>query len=669
MEILDLKRLKLRYLEEKYLDVCRRNPIAGVDYILSWNNPGWLGLAWFHKEWIRAYWRALNDMYRVRNGEISADDAKTRIVIETSRGHAKTTVVLGFLLWALGKDPDLTIKIVSNSDEQSWKKVDFMKQQIEKNENLHKLFPELQPASKVENWSKTRFIVKRSLISPDPTVEGYGIKTSSVGSHGWIGVFDDVQDDKTTLQNPAENEKIKQIFFNAWYPIIEPGGIIIYVGCLPRGTKVLMGDGSWKDITEVEMGDEIYSYFNGELVRDKVASLHIYGEFPVYKIKTKHGTIRATKNHPFLVLDFEAESPIWKMVQELKKGDWVVRFCHVPFGGQFDASDFVLEKIESVEADGSEVVYDIETLTYQNFIADGFVVHNTPWIKGDLLDDLKTNHSDEFQIYRYAISKDLTPIWPERYTKRMLEALRMEMGDRAFARAYLCEPFDPEETMFSPELVEAAFRKGRELDIDYGKRIEEARYFCGVDLSSRLTRGHSRTCVFTIGVLEDGTRFVAEVIVGRFTSPDTARLIVDRYNYWKHDVIFVENNSYQEALLQWLKDLGYSELPLKGIYTGEKKYSDRLGVPSLAIELQQGLWAFPPNDHSSSCTCGYCEFLRELRDYPMGKTDDTIMAWMFAKEAYKRTTELGGFSGSPLRVYEFSYDEDGELEDIYEVGT
>ena len=47
--------------------------------------------------------------------------------------------------------------------------------------------------------------------------------------------------------------------------------------------------------------------------------------------------------------------------------------------------------------------------------------------------------------------------------------------------------------------------------------------------------------------------------------------------------------------------------------------------------------------HQLTCQCPFCTWVREMKDYPIGKYDDTVMGSYFAREASK----VGIIEGTP----------------------
>ncbi|MCM8830372.1 MAG: pyruvate ferredoxin oxidoreductase [Candidatus Omnitrophica bacterium] len=145
-----------------------------------------------------------------------------------------------------------------------------------------------------------------------------------------------------------------------------------------------------KKITEVKVGDEVYAFDQKtyQLVVKKCTGVFDNGIKPVYELKTLHHSIKATDNHPFLVL--KRNGFIWKTLGDIETGDEIV-VCKNPVktaqfsvgkvnihtASSFENNHFSTEKVKSIEFVGEEPTLDLRVEDEHNFIADGIVVHNT----------------------------------------------------------------------------------------------------------------------------------------------------------------------------------------------------------------------------------------------------------------------------------------------------
>ena len=102
-----------------------------------------------------------------------------------------------------------------------------------------------------------------------------------------------------------------------------------YMNCLALDSLIMTRAGL-KKITEVNVGDEVYAFDQKtyELVLKKCTSVFDNGTKMVFEVSTSSHSIKATGNHPFLVLKRNGRAGknefVWKMVEDLRPGEEVV---------------------------------------------------------------------------------------------------------------------------------------------------------------------------------------------------------------------------------------------------------------------------------------------------------------------------------------------------------
>lgn len=152
-----------------------------------------------------------------------------------------------------------------------------------------------------------------------------GVGTSAAGKGADLLVADDLVSEQAVLYGNPETA-----FDNAWTymqvgPLqrLMPSGRIIMIGCMTAETRVLMADGSEKELQHIVVGDEIATYDAGKITTSRVTNWIKHTSDFVYRIRTTSGKIvRANKRHPFLV-DRNGERT-WVRVRDLKVGDCLV---------------------------------------------------------------------------------------------------------------------------------------------------------------------------------------------------------------------------------------------------------------------------------------------------------------------------------------------------------
>jgi len=178
-----------------------------------------------------------------------------------------------------------------------------------------------------------------------------------------------------------------------------------YMNCLSTSSSIMTKDGL-KKITEIKEGDELYAFEEKthQLVLKKCSGVFDNGIKDVYEVRTLHHSIKATANHPFLVLKKNGRGKknnlVWKTISEMRKGDEVVVLKNLDGGKSFrfdfdkvkkgdykvnrlnenfliDNEYFEMEKVRGIKLVGEEPTLDLRVEGEHNFIADGIVVHNT----------------------------------------------------------------------------------------------------------------------------------------------------------------------------------------------------------------------------------------------------------------------------------------------------
>ncbi|MBV8162419.1 MAG: Fe-S cluster assembly protein SufB [Acidimicrobiia bacterium] len=227
-------------------------------------------------------------------------------------------------------------------------------------------------------------------------------------------------------------ESMKQTYEKLGIPEAERkylAGVTAQYECLRGSTQVWTTEG-FKRIKELGAGDEVFSLDEEtrQIVRANVVAQQCSGEKEVFEIRACGRVIGASANHPVLVVT--RNEMRWVPVEQLAPGDDVAIATEVPVTRRRTYSDpsdgsavAVLERpsmslavetarIDSIESVGVEPVYDIEVAGHHNFVAEGFVVHNSEVVyhknredlakQGILFSDMDTalrEHPDIVQKY------------------------------------------------------------------------------------------------------------------------------------------------------------------------------------------------------------------------------------------------------------------------------
>ncbi|MFH1440501.1 MAG: hypothetical protein ABIH18_00440 [Candidatus Omnitrophota bacterium] len=122
------------------------------------------------------------------------------------------------------------------------------------------------------------------------------------------------------------------------------------MNCLSIDSLVMTKDGL-KKITEIKIGDGIYAFDQNtyQLVIKECSGIFDNGLKEVFELKTLHHSIKATANHPFLVLKRNGRGKqntfVWKTLEDIKIGDKVVTLK----GMNGDCRPFKFQEIKKAE--------------------------------------------------------------------------------------------------------------------------------------------------------------------------------------------------------------------------------------------------------------------------------------------------------------------------------
>lgn len=235
------------------------------------------------------------------------------------------------------------------------------------------------------------------------------------------------------------------------------------------------------------------------------------------------------------------------------------------------------------------------------------------------------------------VTKTIIPLWTLKWSKEALQSKRLQMGAREFDRGYRQRAISEEDLLFKAEWIDRALDRtivipdSVEKNSFWGKFPRDA----GVDLAISEEQSAAFFCIVGALTTRDWHRWLMTVFLGKGLSfGQQAGKLVEYQDRYHFDIVNVENNAYQESLVRHMKEEGIvGRVPVRGFRTGRiQKVDIELGIPSMAVEFEQGRWHIPyGNQHTRRIVEPLIE---QLRAYPTpGAHDDAVMASFFAREA------------------------------------
>lgn len=144
--------------------------------------------------------------------------------------HGKSTqIAIGLVLWMIGRDPNIRVKIVCNSEDEAVKRVDLIGKYLKDSQRYREVFPNVMPDLDA-GWTAHHLFVQRAGMSPDPTVEAKGVMTTGIGGGADLLIFDDPVDQKNSVEMPGLRVRVLEYIQGTWMSRLGPRGRLAYIG-------------------------------------------------------------------------------------------------------------------------------------------------------------------------------------------------------------------------------------------------------------------------------------------------------------------------------------------------------------------------------------------------------------------------------------------------------
>jgi len=252
------------------------------------------------------------------------------------------------------------------------------------------------------------------------------------------------------------------------------------------------------------------------------------------------------------------------------------------------------------------------------------------------------------------VKKENIPLWEAKWNEQALREKRASMGAREFDRGYRQRAISDEDLFFKSEWIDAALDRNLSVpdtvtkDSFWYKFPRDA----GVDLAiATADKEAAYFVVFGVCTTRDWHRWAMTMHFSRgLTFGQQTAVIMEFQDRYKFDIVTVESNAYQEALVRHFTEEGAGgRVPVTGFHTGRiQKVDVELGIPGMAVEFEQGRWHIPYGDARSRRIME--PFIEELRTYPTpGSHDDAVMASFLARESRR----MGDRIVPQIRIFKF----------------
>ncbi|KKM60086.1 hypothetical protein LCGC14_1545410 [marine sediment metagenome] len=136
-----------------------------------------------------------------------------KFIVIAPPGSGKTTIMVLFVAWMIGKYPEDHVGLLSYADKVAWARSSAIRKIITDSKPYHFTFPNIRRDP--QNWGSAEFRVKRkNIISPHPTLRAGGTKSAVVAYRLGGLVLDDAIDQKQAA-NAEQRDKAFTNYENA----------------------------------------------------------------------------------------------------------------------------------------------------------------------------------------------------------------------------------------------------------------------------------------------------------------------------------------------------------------------------------------------------------------------------------------------------------------------
>jgi hypothetical protein len=272
--------------------------------------------------------------------------------------------------------------------------------------------------------------------------------------------------------------------------------------------------------------------------------------------------------------------------------------------------------------------------------ADGFV-----WFLGNAMhpeDAMHVLEKEGFYGKRYPVySANGTIVWPQVWSKHRIEVQKRILGPEEFSRQMLCLARDDSSARFKREYIDRCLANGRGYRLVRGaKKLPDGfGIFIGVDVGIDDRGTADLTVFFCVLLHPNRKRQILWIESGRWTGPEILIRLDDIATRFPESIFIVENVQAQQYLVQFgWQHTRATIIPFK---TGRNKADPTFGLESLAVEMANGMWAFPNSSKGSDGAPVVSKeidaLISGLLYYERGKhTADHLMAMWFAREGLRR---------------------------------
>lgn len=298
-------------------------------------------------------------------------------------------------------------------------------------------------------------------------------------------------------------------------------------------------------------------------------------------------------------------------------------------GGRRETVRF--ERIVDIRSCGREKVYDL-AVEGENFVAEGFVVHNTRWHEDDLIGRILNQPGalNEWVVITLpAVAMENDPVGrspgealdPARYPLEELERLRSRVGPRGWSALYQQSPVPQEGNLVKTEWWQ-------HYDYDEMRKKGLRPSVMAIDPAFGAGSGNDYSVAAVWGTL-NGRFYLIDLWRKRVTYPELRQAIGDLYRRYRVPAL-IEDIGAGRILINEMRGGAYAredntavptvpfKLPAISTATGGRMLGKRARVEMISNFIEGGLVFLPES------APWLRDFIEEHANFPAGQHDDMV---------------------------------------------
>jgi predicted phage terminase large subunit-like protein len=171
----------------------------------------------------------------------------------------------------------------------------------------------------------------------------------------------------------------------------------------------------------------------------------------------------------------------------------------------------------------------------------------TRWHRDDLAGRILAEDSDWDVLNLPAIDEDGNALWPERYSAKELEYVKVKVGSRVWASLYQGTPLDVESKKFRREWIQWYDNLPKE-DFTLPRGA-------GVDTATSLKSASDNTALVDVCRDKNGFLYIDDVFCEKVTVSGFANHLVNQHAAKRYSMVKLEKNNAGEAFKQRIDEV------------------------------------------------------------------------------------------------------------------